>query len=116
MKRAGRFVFWGVSASVVLLMYVLDWVDVFPNWLLGGPVAVGVAGTALVIDRVVFSGRLWGGYWLPFLLIGLSAGTVLQDAEILGDEYAVWPAVVGALGIALLFRVFTGPGGSPRHA
>jgi hypothetical protein len=113
MKRTGRYAWWGATIAVIGALYLLEAADAFPAWFLAGPVAVGVAGVALMIDRLAFSSSTRRSrFILPLLLVGVSAGTVLQDADLLVDEYSIWPPLVGGLLVALVLGAVTSHGGS----
>jgi hypothetical protein len=47
-----------------------------------------------------------GGFFASLLMIALSAGTVTQDAELVIDNWAVWPFVAGALVIGVPLETF----------
>jgi hypothetical protein len=98
-----RRIIWGSAVVTIALLLLLDLADAYPSWVVIGPVCAGVAGVALLADQVVCSpGRKWG-FFASLLLIALSAGTVTQDAELVVDEWAVWPFVAAAvvLGVPL---------------
>jgi hypothetical protein len=48
--RTKRFIIWGSAIVVAGGLLVLDLAGVFPEWLLVGPVILGVAGVALLVD------------------------------------------------------------------
>jgi hypothetical protein len=86
-----RRIIWGSAVVTIALLLLLDLADAYPSWVVIGPVCAGVAGVALLADQVVCSpGRKWGCF-ASLMLIALSAGTVNQDAELVVDEWAVWP-------------------------
>lgn len=107
MKVTARYVLWGLAIAVGAAVYLLDAMEAFPRWFEGGPVVVGIAGVALLADRLLFSGRIKGGFVIPLLLVGVSAGTVLQDAQLLVNEYSIWPPLLGALVLALIMNTFS---------
>jgi cell wall-active antibiotic response 4TMS protein YvqF len=100
MKRS-RSLIWGSAIIVGGVLLLLDRVDVFPEWLLIGPVLLGVAGVALLVDQIARSPRRRGGWVGSLLMIALSAGTVTQDANLVIDTWSVWPFVVGAVVIGV---------------
>lgn len=96
MKTTRGFL-WGsaiVAAGVVLL---LDIAEVYPAWVLVGPVVLGIAGVAFLADQIFFARERRFGFLGSLMMIALSAATVTQDAGLVIDEWSVWPFVAGAL-------------------
>jgi hypothetical protein len=120
--RTKRFIIWGSAIIVGGVLLLLDLADVYPGWLLVGPVILGVAGVALLADQIVCTPGRKGGFFASLLMIALSAGTVTQDAELVVDNWAVWPFVAGALAIGLPLEAFaahrrrTGPSVRSRQS
>jgi hypothetical protein len=99
--RTTRVFIWGSAIIVGGDLLLLARVGVFPEWLVVGPVCLGVAGVALLADQVVCAPGRRGVFLVSLLMIALSAGTVAQDAGLVIDNWAVWPFVAGALCVGL---------------
>ncbi|MGZ4119898.1 MAG: LiaF transmembrane domain-containing protein [Actinomycetota bacterium] len=101
--RTSRFIIWGSAIIAAGVLFVVDRAGLFPQWLLVGPVILGVAGVALLADQIVFTPGRKGGFFASLMMIALSAATVTQDAELVVDNWSVWPFVAGAvlLGVPL---------------
>jgi hypothetical protein len=104
--RTMRVAIWGSAIVAIGVLLLLDLAGAYPDWLIIGPVCLGVAGVALLIDQIVWDPTRKFGYIISLLMIALSAGTVAQDAELVIDNWAVWPFVVGALVIGLPLETF----------
>jgi hypothetical protein len=103
--RTARLVIWGSAVVVGGILLMLDTADVYPGWLLVGPVLLGVAGVALLADQILCSPGHKLGYGGALLMIALSAGTVTQDAGLVVDNWSVWPFVAGAVIIGVPLEI-----------
>lgn len=92
-----RTIILAAGAIVAAVVYALDVADVYPSWLLVGPVLLGIGGVVLLTDQVLCAPSRKGGFIGSLMMIGLSAGTVTQDALLVVDEWSIWPFVAGAL-------------------
>jgi len=118
-----RRVIWGSAIIIIGVLLVLDLVNVYPTWVVIGPVCLGVAGVALLADQVLCSPGRKGGFFAALLMIGLSAGTVTQDAELVVNEWSVWPFVAGAVALGVPLEIYAARrrrkgsslGAHPRH-
>jgi hypothetical protein len=104
--RTVRLGIWGTATVAIGVLLLLDVAGAFPDWLIIGPVCLGIAGLALLIDQIVCDPTRKLGYIISLLMIALSAGTVAQDAELVVDSWAVWPFVVGALVVGMPLERF----------
>ena len=105
MSMYRRFI-WGTTVVVIAVLLLLDLADVYPSWVVIGPVCLGVAGVALLADQVVYAPERKAGFIASLLMIALSAGTVTQDAELVVDEWAVWPFVAAALALGIPLEAY----------
>jgi hypothetical protein len=97
---------WATAIVIVSALLLLELAEAYPSWVVIGPVCLGVAGVALLIDQVCWApARRWG-FLAGLLMVALSAGTVLQDAELVVDEWAVWPFVAGALALGIPLEAY----------
>jgi hypothetical protein len=101
-----RRIIWGSAVVVIALLLLLDLADVYPSWVVIGPVCLGVAGVALLADQIVCSSARKGGFVAALLMIALSAGTVTQDAKLVVDEWAVWPFVAAAIALGIPLEAY----------
>jgi hypothetical protein len=101
-----RRLIWAAAIGIVGGLLLLDLAGAYPSWVVIGPVCAGVAGVALLIDQICWApARRWG-FLAGLLMVALSAGTVLQDAELVVDEWAVWPFVAAALALGIPLEAY----------
>ena len=98
--RPPRPIFFGLALITIGVIFLLREFDVVPDisfwtmfWLaIGGWLFVGT-----------LAGNRRGWFWpLALLLIGLFM--LLRDLEIIDRDFAIWPIVVIALGLAILLE------------
>lgn len=98
--RPPRSIFFGLALITIGVIFLLREFDVVPDisfwtmfWLaIGGWLFVGT-----------LAGNRRGWFW-PLALLLIGGFMLLRDLEVLDRDFAIWPIVVIALGLAILLE------------
>jgi hypothetical protein len=100
MKR--NAVFWAIVLIGLGVLLILR--DSVPRWKdvsLGSLVLIAL-GMWLLVQRPWF-GWWGGGFIVPAIMLGLGIALLLQDLDVIGQDFSLWPIVLIAVGAAILF-------------
>lgn len=108
--RPPRPIFFGLALITIGVIFLLREFDVVPDISFWTMFWLAVGGW-LFIGTLAGSRRGW--FW-PLALLLIGTFMLLRDLEILDRNFAIWPIVVIALGLAILLEAMGFDRGSKR--
>ena len=102
-----RPVFFGLALITVGVLFLLREMSVLPDISLWTLLWLGLGGWLLV---GTLAGNRRGWFW-PLTLLAIGGFMLARDLDYLPGDFALWPVVVIAIGIALVLETLTGDRG-----
>jgi hypothetical protein len=96
-----RSILWALLLIVVGVVLLLREADVIPSDVAWWPIIVFGLGLWLLVERVV-TGDGRGDFVLPLVLMAVGVIFFLQESDIVGNDVALWPIVLIAIGIGIV--------------
>ena len=102
-----RPVFFGLALITVGVLFLLREMSVLPDISLWTLLWLGLGGWLLV---GTLAGNRRGWFW-PLTLLAIGGFMLARDLDYLPRDFALWPVVLIAIGIALVLEAMTGSRG-----
>jgi hypothetical protein len=102
-----RPIFFGLALITVGVLLLLREMDILPDISLWTLIWLGLGGWLLV---GTLAGNRRGWFW-PLVLLAIGGFMLARDLDYLPGDFALWPVVVIAIGIALVLEALTGDRG-----
>lgn len=104
-----RPIFLGMAFITVGVLFLLREFDVLPDISLWTLLWLGL-GAWLLVGTLVGNRKGW--FW-PLVLLAIGGFMLARDLDYLPRDFALWPVVVIAIGIAFLLEALTADRGRP---
>jgi hypothetical protein len=98
-----RPIFFGLALITVGLLFLLREMDVLPDISLWTLLWLGLGGWLLV---GTLAGNRRGWFW-PLVLLAIGGFMLARDLDVLPGDFALWPVVIIAIGLALVLEAVT---------
>jgi hypothetical protein len=106
-----RPIFFGLALITVGVLFLLREMDVLPDISFWTLLWLGLGGWLLV---GTLAGNRRGWFW-PLILLAIGGFMLARDLDYLSRDFALWPVVVIAIGIAFVLEALT-PGRGDRSS
>lgn len=101
MRRNG-YALWALLLIGIGVVLLLRNTGAIPKDVRIWPLAVMVLALWLLVDRLVFGGRLGEGLVFPLVVFAIGGVFFLQDVDAIDSDLALWPVIVIATGVGLM--------------